>query len=375
MAAGQTASSFPLGIVGASPQGKECIEAADPSNEDCVICLQALDSGCVKTPCGHHFHDRCLDQYLLTQRQQQVCSRMMKTAKCPLCRQSLRQPFLVEASSTSGLCIMVTAVPPVGAECHFDRVYSFKSLGDFQRPGMLYVMTSNDDRKTSSNQVMWVLEARVPIIVHLNFRSEGHVTRTGASTWLSSRGWTKNSSMKSTVSTGVPNGPYSGPVYSRRCAPGRIELMGSNTWEGVYFVFVELVDANLLRTVQGTPPTPIRGTAGPPSLSLQSHVAQQAASQPQSPLSVRLPLDIPSHSSSSAEVLEEELRDPSETEPPPRCSAAAKQLVSTSRRRIEKMATRFRSARLRPETAAPPTSGQPTPSPSTGSNLVPMERP
>eukprot|EP00971_Amphidinium_carterae_P285768 5674012-Amphidinium_carterae.1 len=174
MAAGQTASSFPLGIVGASPQGKECIEAADPSNEDCVICLQALDSGyrlkestrnlhpagaldmqgcdtdedvrslvshkhlptrCVKTPCGHHFHDRCLDQYLLTQRQQQVCSRMMKTAKCPLCRQSLRQPFLVEASSTSGLCIMVTAVPPVGAECHFDRVYSFKSLGDFQRPG------------------------------------------------------------------------------------------------------------------------------------------------------------------------------------------------------------------------------------------------
>ena len=38
----------------------------------------------------------------------------------------------------------------------------------------------------------------------------------------------------------MPNGPYSGPVYSKRCAPGTIELMGSNTWEGTYFVFVQV---------------------------------------------------------------------------------------------------------------------------------------
>mmetsp|Transcript_13890 Transcript_13890/g.25572 ORF Transcript_13890/g.25572 Transcript_13890/m.25572 type:complete len:371 (+) Transcript_13890:106-1218(+) len=370
MATGGTETSFP-GIVAA--QGRECIEATDPTNEDCVICLQALDSGCVKTPCGHHFHERCLDQYLLTQRQQQACSRMMKAAKCPLCRQSLRQPFLVEASSASGLCIMVTAVPPIGAECHFDRVYTFKSLGDFQRPGMLYVMTSNDDRKTSSNQVMWVLEARVPIVVHLNFRSDSHVSRTGASTWLHARGWTKNSSMRSTVSTGVPNGPYSGPVYSRRCAPGRIELMGSNTWEGVYFVFVELLDADLLRTTQLSSPTPITGT--PPSLSLQSRVAPQASSQPRTPLSPRM--DPPSP---PAEVAEEEPRDPSETEPPVRCSAVAKNLVSTSRRRLEDMAHRFRSTRPRPNAATDTPQAATTPvtmlpSPSTGSNLVPTERP
>lgn len=48
--------------------------------------------------------------------------------------------------------------------------------------------------------------------------------------------------MTSTVSTGIPNGPYSGPVFSKSCPPGSIELMGSNTWEGVYFVFIKLAE-------------------------------------------------------------------------------------------------------------------------------------
>jgi len=46
--------------------------------------------------------------------------------------------------------------------------------------------------------------------------------------------------MKSTVSSGYPRGPYSGPVFSKRCGPGRVELMGSAYYEGTYFVFVEL---------------------------------------------------------------------------------------------------------------------------------------
>ena len=46
--------------------------------------------------------------------------------------------------------------------------------------------------------------------------------------------------MRSACSSGIPNGPYQGPVYSKECEPGTIELNGSHTWEGVYFVFVEM---------------------------------------------------------------------------------------------------------------------------------------
>jgi len=40
----------------------------------------------------------------------------------------------------------------------------------------------------------------------------------------------------------VPNGPYSGPVFSKTFAQGEVRLSGSGTWEGVYFVFIELED-------------------------------------------------------------------------------------------------------------------------------------
>lgn len=42
------------------------------------------------------------------------------------------------------------------------------------------------------------------------------------------------------MSTGVPNGPYTGPVYSKAFDPGDVKLMGSNTWEGTYFVFLQV---------------------------------------------------------------------------------------------------------------------------------------
>ena len=51
--------------------------------------------------------------------------------------------------------------------------------------GVLYVMTSNEDRKTPSRSVMWTVEShQYECRVYLNFRSEGHVERGGAERWL-----------------------------------------------------------------------------------------------------------------------------------------------------------------------------------------------
>ena len=46
--------------------------------------------------------------------------------------------------------------------------------------------------------------------------------------------------MRSASSSGEPRGPYQGPVYSKRCAAGRVCLNGSHYWEGTYFVFVQV---------------------------------------------------------------------------------------------------------------------------------------
>lgn len=86
---------------------------------------------------------------------------------------------------------------------------------------------------------MWIIEASVPCTIHLNFRSERHVAEGNAGPWLARKGFALNHGMRSACSSGIPNGPYMGPVYSKECEPGAIELNGSNTWEGVYFVFVE----------------------------------------------------------------------------------------------------------------------------------------
>merc|ERR1712118_275089 len=92
-------------------------------------------------------------------------------------------------------------------------------------------------------------------------------TETGASAWLRSGGWRRNPTLRSTVSTGFPRGVYSGPVFSRTSAAGRIELMGSNTWEGVYFVFVEIQET--LGTASSPAETP-ESTQHTPASSLFS---------------------------------------------------------------------------------------------------------
>mmetsp|Transcript_2327 Transcript_2327/g.5333 ORF Transcript_2327/g.5333 Transcript_2327/m.5333 type:complete len:318 (+) Transcript_2327:45-998(+) len=146
----------------------------------------------------------------------------------------------LEVEATSGRPIKVLDHFTVGDKCHSDRNYRFTSMGDFtHKPTMRYVLTSNEDKLTCANQVMWKLSLQVPATVYLNFRSESHVNRTGACVWLQQHGWTP-SSLCSTVSTGYPNGPYSGPVYCKEAERGTVLLMGSNCEEGTYFVFVDL---------------------------------------------------------------------------------------------------------------------------------------
>ena len=141
---------------------------------DCPICLSTLDS-CVVTPCGHKFHSECLSSYFL------AAPEPGGRARCPICRGSVHAPLPVEVSSTSGRAIEIVPVPPPGGRCHFDRRYIFHALGSFADvPGMLYVLTSNDDRHTPSSQVMWTVQADSPCTVHINFRSEEHVQRGNA---------------------------------------------------------------------------------------------------------------------------------------------------------------------------------------------------
>jgi len=211
----------------------------EPPNEDCPICLAPLDDECVKTPCQHHFHEDCLNDYFVRTREPG------KRASCPLCRGPVHVPLPVEATASSGLPIEVVPVPPVGGRCHFDRQYTFRSLGGFTFPGTLYVMTCNDDRKTPATDIMWTLRTTVAVTVYLNFRSDGHAFGpAGIQQWLARDGWQRNHDIKSTVSTGYPNGPYYGPVFSRSFEAGEnVQLMGSNCWEGTYFVFVEATKA------------------------------------------------------------------------------------------------------------------------------------
>jgi len=203
--------------------------------DDCPICLAPLVGKCVKTRCGHEFHGDCLEQHLLVT--------AVERPTCPLCRGEMRLKLPVSAEATSGNAIEVLhRVPPVDSRCHLDRGYTFLSLGSFaDRPKMLYIRTSNEDKWTSAKSVMWTLMASVPTTVYLNFRSIHHVSETGAMKWLKRQGWSV-SNLESTVSSGWPNGPYEGPVFEKDFDPGQIELLGSNCHEGTYFVFVELRD-------------------------------------------------------------------------------------------------------------------------------------
>jgi len=203
------------------------------SGAECAICLATLGS-CVETPCGHAFHAACLEHYFATSRQPG------QRPRCPYCRSSVHAPLPVEARAVSGLPLEPVAAPRRGGRGHFDRQYRFLDLGDFGRAGMLYLLSSNEDRKTASSAVMWVVEARVPCTIHLNYRSARHVAEGRQEAWLRAKGFAPNGALRSAVSSGVPNGPYSGPVYSKVLSePGSVELMGSATWEGTYFVFID----------------------------------------------------------------------------------------------------------------------------------------
>ncbi|EOD40741.1 hypothetical protein EMIHUDRAFT_222506 [Emiliania huxleyi CCMP1516] len=89
-------------------------------------------------------------------------------AECAICLATLGSC----ARAVSGLPLEPVAAPRRGG-----RQYRFLDLGDFGRAGMLYLLSSNEDRKTASSAVL----------------SE----------------------------------------------PGSVELMGSATWEGTYFVFID----------------------------------------------------------------------------------------------------------------------------------------
>jgi len=203
------------------------------SEDECSICLATLGE-CVTTPCGHSFHAACLEHYF------KISRSPGQRARCPLCRASVHTPAPVEVRSTNNLPIEAVAVPAPGGRCHYDRPYFFMHLGGFDAPNMIYLMSSNEDRKTPAHRPMWVVELAQPCSVHLNFRSERHVSEGHAEGWLAAKGFVRNPSLRSTRSSGVPNGPYVGPVFSKACDAGTLELMGSATWEGTYFVFVEL---------------------------------------------------------------------------------------------------------------------------------------
>jgi hypothetical protein len=146
----------------------------------------------------------------------------------------------VDAASVSGLPIEVTKCPDEGGHCHFDRFMTFLSMGTFEKPGMLYLMTSDEDRMTPVDDVMWMLEAQVPVMVYLNFLSTRNVTHTGVAQWLLTEGWQRDSSMKGTRSTTYDGFPgVSGPVYSQKFEPGTINLKGSNSYQDTYLVFIQ----------------------------------------------------------------------------------------------------------------------------------------
>ena len=115
----------------------------------------------------------------------------------------------------------------------------FTDLGSFSEPGLLYILTSNEDRQTSWHSTMWTLQMRFTAgVVYLNFRSETHVRKGRSALWLRAEGWTLEKEMASTFSSGIPprghpvRGPYSGPVYSKYFPLGsKCKLRGSNNCE------------------------------------------------------------------------------------------------------------------------------------------------
>lgn len=54
---------------------------------NCSICFENSDNKFVTTKCGHNFHKKCLDAYLIHQNKSQ------QNTNCPLCRTNLNTYF------------------------------------------------------------------------------------------------------------------------------------------------------------------------------------------------------------------------------------------------------------------------------------------
>lgn len=65
----------------------------------CPICLEAMRSKVVRSPCGHDFHKHCISRWVVDMR-----------SKCPLCKFELRKPAekAVEGDESKALVRVAT---------------------------------------------------------------------------------------------------------------------------------------------------------------------------------------------------------------------------------------------------------------------------
>lgn len=165
------------------------------------------DSAHALTACGHSFHAACLDHYF------QTLWHPGQRPRCPCCRSPVHAVRPIEVRAKSDRALEVTSVPAVGGRCHFDRNYCFLDLGDFAKANMVYVLSSNDDRKTPATHVMCIVEANQPCSIHLNYRSEHHVEAGHQETWLGAKGFVRNGDLPQQSAVAYPMAPIRTGVF------------------------------------------------------------------------------------------------------------------------------------------------------------------
>lgn len=60
------------------------------TSTDCAICMSPVETG-TKTPCGHHYHNRCLQRWLGS-----TLMRGDAHGSCPVCRHPIPHAALAE---------------------------------------------------------------------------------------------------------------------------------------------------------------------------------------------------------------------------------------------------------------------------------------
>lgn len=89
------------------PEPVRALEEAPASADDCPICMCTLTQKCVRTPCGHHFHEGCLQRYFRTVKKEREKG---YGVKCPMCRSSMHC-FIVTTPGSLPLCPIRTTLP------------------------------------------------------------------------------------------------------------------------------------------------------------------------------------------------------------------------------------------------------------------------